>query len=91
MNGLLRNSYKIHYKTNLYTPDFSTGLLLRFFTLSDAYTLGRNDRPVVMHNTYKRQTSMRQVGLEPAISTSDRLHTYVFERAATGLQGEIKI
>ena len=44
-----------------------------------------------VHNTHKRQTSMRPVGFEPAISASDGSQTYVLGLAATGLQDEIKI
>jgi hypothetical protein len=39
---------------------------------------------VTTHNTHNRQTSMRQMELEPTISAGERQQTYALDRAATG-------
>jgi hypothetical protein len=52
--------------------------------------LATNDQPhkkplyLAVHNTHKTQTSMPSAGFESAIPASERPHTHVLDRAATG-------
>ena len=45
----------------------------------------RRDLYLTTHNTHKRQTSMPQVGFEPAIPVSERPQTHALDRTDTGI------
>jgi hypothetical protein len=50
----------------------------------DEWSARRRDLYLTTHNTYNRQTSTLQVGLEPTISAGERPQTYALDRANTG-------
>ena len=49
----------------------------------DEWSARRRDLYLTIHNTHNGQTSMPQVGFEPAVSASERTQTYALDRAAT--------
>jgi len=51
----------------------------------DKWSARRTDLYQTAHNTHKRETSMPQVGFEPAIPASERPQTHALDCAATGI------
>jgi len=49
----------------------------------DELSARRRDLYLTTHNTHNRQTSMLQVGFEPAISAGERPQAYALDRADT--------
>jgi hypothetical protein len=54
-------------------------------TYLDKWSARRRDLYLTTHNIHKRQTFMPPAGFEPTILASERPHTQVLDRAATGI------
>ena len=51
----------------------------------DERSARHSDLYLTTHNTHKKQTSIPQSGFEPALPASERPHTHMLDRVATGV------